>query len=113
MFDDAWFQGSLLDAAAEESVGALGLAVERHHLTRGAWVDLRRGWVAGSDDLFARLMDRVPWHAELWKKYSVPSSARINPNPFSLTSRLILPFIAIAVLREAEHRTSRAARESD
>jgi hypothetical protein len=37
----------------------------------------------------------------------------MNPNPFSLTSRLILPFIAIAVLREAEHRTSRAARESD
>lgn len=69
MFDDAWFQGSLLDAATEESVGALGPAVERHPLTRGAWVDIRRGWVAGSDDLFARLMDRVPWHAERRKMY--------------------------------------------
>ena len=69
MFDDAWFQGSLLDAAAEESVGALGPAVERHVLTRGAWVDLRRGWIAGSDDLFTRLMERVPWHAERRKMY--------------------------------------------
>src|SRR5690348_717821 len=69
MFDDAWFQGSLLDAAAEESVGALGPEVERQILTRGAWVDLRRGWIAGSDDLFTRLMERVPWHAERRKMY--------------------------------------------
>jgi len=69
MFDEAWFQGSLLDAVTEESVGALGPAVERHPLTRGAWVDLRRGWIAGSDDLFTRLMERVPWHAERRKMY--------------------------------------------
>src|SRR3954471_9083228 len=32
-------------------------------------------------------------HAELWKKYSFPSAARMKPNPLSLTSRLIVPFI--------------------
>jgi alkylated DNA repair dioxygenase AlkB len=64
VFDGAWFQASLLDAAEGESVGALDGAVERHALTRGAWVDLRRAWITGSDELFARLMDRVPWRAE-------------------------------------------------
>src|SRR6185437_8805756 len=34
---------------------------------------------------------RVPWHAELWKKYSLPSSARMKPKPLSLTRRLIVP----------------------
>src|SRR3954468_19311797 len=44
---------------------------------------------------------RVPWHAELWKKYSLPSSARMNPKPLSLTSRLIVPFdAAMTVLRK-------------
>jgi hypothetical protein len=36
-------------------------------------------------------------HADWWKKYSLPSSAATNPNPFSLTMRLIVPFIAIFV----------------
>src|SRR5215212_6147197 len=40
-----------------------------------------------------RSSNRVPVHAELWKKYSFPSSARMNPKPLSLTSRLIVPFI--------------------
>jgi alkylated DNA repair dioxygenase AlkB len=64
MFDDAWFQGSLLDADTPETIGALGAAVERVTLTDGAWVDLRRGWVSGADELFARLMESVPWRAE-------------------------------------------------
>ncbi|MEY9891676.1 alkylated DNA repair dioxygenase AlkB [Catenulispora sp. MAP5-51] len=64
MFDDAWFQGSLLDADTPQTVGALGPTVERATLTDGAWVDLRRGWVSGADELFGRLMDVVPWRAE-------------------------------------------------
>jgi alkylated DNA repair dioxygenase AlkB len=75
------FQASLFDpvAAAEPAgaqagplggfhvgpqVGPLGRTVERRHLTRGAWIDLRPGWVTGSDDLFARLVRDVPWYAE-------------------------------------------------
>jgi alkylated DNA repair dioxygenase AlkB len=64
MFEDGWFQGSLLDVGTPESVGALGAAVERVTLTDGAWVDVRRAWISGADDLFARLMESVPWRAE-------------------------------------------------
>ena len=41
-----------------------GTRVHRTPLTRGAWVDLRAGWLHGADDLFDRLVDTVPWHAE-------------------------------------------------
>src|SRR5207248_11775653 len=32
-----------------------------------------------------------------WKKYSLPSSPLKNPNPQSITSRLIVPFCATSV----------------
>lgn len=62
------FQASLLDAAADAGGGAtlgpLGDTVERTVLTRGAWVDVRHGWVGGSDRLFTGLVEGVPWRAE-------------------------------------------------
>ena len=70
------FQASLFDPVVEEPagpqvgsrtgprIGALGGSVQRRNLTRGAWIDLRPGWVTGSDDLFARLVRDVPWYAE-------------------------------------------------
>ena len=64
MFDNGWFQGSLLDADTPEAVGPLGATVERIPLTGGAWIDLRRTWITGADELFTRLMDAVPWRAE-------------------------------------------------
>ena len=62
------FQASLFDPAAVAGtaapcVGALGRTVQRRLLTRGAWIDLRPGWVTGSDELFARLVRDVPWYA--------------------------------------------------
>ncbi len=45
-------------------LGALGDTVHRRLLTRGAWVDHRPGWVRGSDELFLRLVETVPWRAE-------------------------------------------------
>jgi alkylated DNA repair dioxygenase AlkB len=45
-------------------LGPLGDRVRRHALTQGAWVDVRPGWVSASDDLFAALVQRVPWQAE-------------------------------------------------
>src|SRR5438093_7092656 len=39
----------------------------------------------------------VSLHAELWKKYSFPSLAKMNPNPLSLTRRFIVPFRAAIV----------------
>ena len=67
MFDNTWFQGSLLDLAEWDNshgLRPLSGAVERRELSEGAWVDLRRGWVTGADDLFARLLADVPWRAE-------------------------------------------------
>ena len=58
-------QGSLLDVALDSgpAVGDLG-ALRRTELTRGAWVDHLPGWIAGSDELFLRLIETVPWYAE-------------------------------------------------
>ena len=63
-------QESLLDACGEPTLGALGGSVRRTSLAHGAWVDLRRGWLAGSGAVFARLAGNpgeagtVPWRAE-------------------------------------------------
>jgi hypothetical protein len=37
-------------------------------------------------------------HADWWKKYSLPSLAATNPKPFSLTNRLMVPFVDAAIL---------------
>jgi alkylated DNA repair dioxygenase AlkB len=86
------FQGSLLDVANEPELGALGAAVERRPLAHGAWVDVRRGWVRGSDMLFERLRDGAQWQAERRQMYDrVVDVPRLNcylgaddawPDPF-------------------------------
>jgi alkylated DNA repair dioxygenase AlkB len=62
-------QCSLLDLADEPALGPLPGTVRRTELTDGAWVDVRPGWLAGSDVLFARLQDEVPWRAERRRMY--------------------------------------------
>ena len=57
-------QESLLDAGGGPALGALGAAVRRTRLARGAWVDLRPGWLSGSGTVFGRLVETVPWRAE-------------------------------------------------
>jgi hypothetical protein len=57
-------QESLLDVADEPALGVLAGSVRRVPLSRGAWVDLRPGWLAGSGAVFARLTEAVPWRAE-------------------------------------------------
>jgi len=52
-----------LDGVAAEGPGQSG-EVRRTPLARGAWVDVRPGWLAGSGEVFARLMETVPWRAE-------------------------------------------------
>jgi alkylated DNA repair dioxygenase AlkB len=66
---NASWQGSLLDLNDEPGPGPLGDAVERAELAGGAWVDIRPGWMAGADELFARLIEAVPWRAERRKMY--------------------------------------------
>ncbi len=63
------FQGSLLDLVGQAGSGPLGESVRRSDLARGAWVDVRPGWLAGSDALFGRLLHTVPWRAERRQMY--------------------------------------------
>lgn len=69
VFDEAlyWctvFQGSLLDAGRAPEPGPLGGRVTRTLLSRGAWLDVRPGWVEGADSLFEALLHTVAWRAE-------------------------------------------------
>ena len=60
-------QESLLDVCEEPTLGPLGGSVRRTRLARGAWVDLRPGWLTGSGAVFERLSEGagiVPWRAE-------------------------------------------------
>ena len=38
-------------------------------LSRGAWVDVRRDWISGADELFEELVVGVPWRAERRQMY--------------------------------------------
>src|SRR5580698_11569869 len=60
-------QESLLDFGDEAAPGAL--RPERVPLRSGAWIDVQRGWLAGSAPLFARLAEAVPWRAERRRMY--------------------------------------------
>jgi alkylated DNA repair dioxygenase AlkB len=62
-------QESLLDLGEEPSLGVLGDSVRRTPLARGAWVDLRPGWLSGSGAVFSRLAETVPWRAEKRRMY--------------------------------------------
>src|ERR1700690_3113080 len=63
------WQGSLLDLGTEPGPGPLGRSVRRTALSRGAWIDIRPGWLAGADVLFERLRDDVPWRGERRQMY--------------------------------------------
>jgi len=65
-----------MSAAVQESLLDLGddpvpgpVRPERVLLARGAWVDVQRGWLAGSAALFTWLAERVPWRAERRRMY--------------------------------------------
>ena len=62
-------QESLLDVSDEPVLGSLDGSVRRTTLARGAWVDLRRGWLTGSGAVFGRLVQAVPWRAEKRQMY--------------------------------------------
>jgi alkylated DNA repair dioxygenase AlkB len=65
------FQGTLFESvldAGASTLGDLGCSV-RHGLTRGDWVDVRRDWVSGADEVLARLVADVPWRAERRQMY--------------------------------------------
>lgn len=69
-----YVQGSLLDLEALDHGGPLALGgltgtVQRRLLTRGAWVDVRPGWITGAEKLFLSLQTEVRWRAERREMY--------------------------------------------
>jgi len=62
-------QGSLLDVADEVTIGALSTSMRRIELHAGAWLDVRPHWICGADELFARLVEQLPWQAERRRMY--------------------------------------------
>lgn len=56
-------QGSLLELAGGPGLEPYGHGLQRVQLTRGAWVDLRPGWLVGGD-LLASMLHDVDWRAE-------------------------------------------------
>lgn len=65
----AGIQRSLFDQAADRVELRSLASAERRTLTSGAWVDLRPGWVSGSELLFDRLHDAAAWRAERRQMY--------------------------------------------
>jgi alkylated DNA repair dioxygenase AlkB len=59
-------QTSLLDATPPggPALRPLDGQPTRTYLSSGAWIDLLPGWVTGSDELFLRLVETVPWYAD-------------------------------------------------
>lgn len=62
-------QDTLLGLVEETRLGPLAGKVERQQLTRGAWIDIRPGWLTGADQLLQDLLTQVPWHAERRQMY--------------------------------------------
>ncbi|MFF3936853.1 alpha-ketoglutarate-dependent dioxygenase AlkB [Streptomyces phaeofaciens] len=56
-------QGSLFDQTDDLRLGPLA-GIRRTTLGSGAWIDVRPGWLSGSDALFEHLAAEVPWRAE-------------------------------------------------
>jgi alkylated DNA repair dioxygenase AlkB len=64
-----YFQASLLDSGDVARTTPLAGSIQRRELSRGAWVDVRPGWLTGSDELFTRLQTAVRWRAERREMY--------------------------------------------
>jgi alkylated DNA repair dioxygenase AlkB len=62
------FQPTLFGSLDAEESGCGPTAsltgVRRRQLTRGAWIDVLPGWLEAADDVFAEMIEHVPWRAE-------------------------------------------------
>ncbi len=70
--NNSW-QGSLLDQVDEVGLRPLAHGLRRTDLGAGAWLDVRQGWLTGSDQLFDRLRPGgaggVAWQGEQRRMY--------------------------------------------
>ena len=63
------FQPSLLDDGSLFALSQIFPGEGRTLLSNDAWVEMHRDWVRGSDRLFERLIETVPWKAERRRMY--------------------------------------------
>ncbi|MFZ2177782.1 MAG: alpha-ketoglutarate-dependent dioxygenase AlkB [Rhodococcus sp. (in: high G+C Gram-positive bacteria)] len=81
------------DPSLGVELGALGTTVSRRTLTAGAWIDVRPGWLSGSEELFITLAESVPWRAERRQMYDrvvdVPRLVRFYGEDESLPDPLL------------------------
>lgn len=98
------YQASLLDAAPTGAAMLTDLArMRRTPLTRGAWVDVLPGWVSGSDELFVKLVDTVPWRAERRQMYERVVSVPRLLSWYGEQDQLPDPLLTTARDRLSEH----------
>jgi alkylated DNA repair dioxygenase AlkB len=62
-------QPSLFGSSGDLGLTGLGESVERRHLSDGAWIDVRPGFVTSADELFDALAGTVPWREERMRMY--------------------------------------------
>ncbi len=68
LFDARELDARELDARGP-SLAPLAPLLHRTQLSPGAWIDVLPGWLSGSDELFAQLVEHVPWYAERREMY--------------------------------------------
>lgn len=96
-------QGSLLDVAETLTLGDLGDGMVRRDLGRGAWIDVRPGWLAGGEDVLFGLWRDVPWRAEKRQMYdSVVDVPRLTAF-YDQDAPLPHPILGAARRRLSEH----------
>jgi alkylated DNA repair dioxygenase AlkB len=101
------WQASLFDAAAPR-VDAGFSGVRRHRLDETAWVDHASGWLSGSDQLFAWLLERAPWERTQQELYGrVVDTPRLVAHWPYEPGRVELPEPLEAIRAALQHRYER------
>jgi alkylated DNA repair dioxygenase AlkB len=62
-------QPSMWDLAEEAALAPLAGHVQRHPLSRGAWLDHLPGWVTGSESVLEVLLGDIGWRADRRQMY--------------------------------------------
>src|SRR5918998_4260550 len=62
-------QPSMWDLAEEAALTPLAGRVQRHVLSRGAWVDHLPGWITGSESVLEVLLGDIGWRADRRQMY--------------------------------------------
>jgi alkylated DNA repair dioxygenase AlkB len=63
------FQGTLFAPEDAAPADLLAEGLERTRLSHGAWIDVRRSWLADAYDVFDTLVRDVPWRADRRQMY--------------------------------------------